>query len=69
MTMSDEPISRRPRAGAGLSAWEAIQLAAINDLPLSHFGLSDTPENRKTVDDLKTEYEDMRSRGIIIDIV
>lgn len=66
--MADEKISQQPKAGAGLSAWEAIQLAASLDLPLSHFGLADTPENRKTVDDLKTKYEDMRSRGVGIDI-
>lgn len=66
--MAEEKIAQQPKAGAGLSAWEAIQLAASLDLPLSHFGLADTPENRKTVDDLKTKYDDMRSRGIGIDI-
>lgn len=65
--MSDK-IADRPRAGAGLSAWEAIQLCAINQLPLSHYGLSDTPENRKTVDKLRDEYEDMERRGLIIEI-
>jgi len=65
--MSDK-IADRPRAGAGLSAWEAIQLCAINQLPLSHYGLSDTPENRKTVDKLRDEYDDMERRGLIIEI-
>jgi len=66
--MSDDKISDRPKAGAGLTAWEAIQLCALNDLPLSHYGLSDTPENRKTVDKLRDEYEAMRQRGAIIEI-
>lgn len=66
--MADEKIAQQPKAGAGLSAWEAIQLAASLDLPLSHFGLADTPDNRKTVDDLKTEYDGMKRRGVGIDI-
>ena len=65
--MSDK-IADRPKAGAGLSAWEAIQLCAVNQLPLSHYGLSDTPENRRTVDKLRDEYDEMERRGLIIEI-
>jgi len=65
--MSDK-IADRPKAGAGLSAWEAMQLCAVNQLPLSHYGLSDTPENRRTVDKLRDEYDEMERRGLIIEI-
>jgi len=66
--MSDDRISDRPRAGAGLNAFEALQLAACLDQPLSHYGLADTPENRKMLDKLKDIYADMRSHGYGIDI-
>jgi len=66
--MDENRISDRPKAGAGLSAWEAMQLAALLGLPLSHFGLSETPENRKTLDKLRAEYEEIERRGMAIDI-
>lgn len=56
----------RMKAGRGYSAWEAMQLAAILDLPLTHVGLTDTPENRKTLDDLKNDIATRSAQGAII---
>jgi len=66
--MGAKRIADRARAGAGLNAFEALQLAASLDQSLSHYGLADTPENRRMLDKLKDEYAEMRRQGIGIQI-
>lgn len=66
--MSKNKISESPKAGAGLSAYEALQMSAILDLPLTHFGLTDNPNNRKALDELRDEIAEMRENGIVADL-
>jgi hypothetical protein len=65
----ENDILDRTKAGKGLNPWEAIQLSAALDLPLSTFGLKDTPDNRKKLTDLKEEFDAADKIGAIIDIV
>jgi hypothetical protein len=68
--MNDEDtLLNRAKANRGLNPWEAMQLAATLDLPLSEFGLKDTPDNRKKFEQLKDELAVADKIGAIVDIV
>ena len=59
----------RGKANRGLNSWEAMQMAVALDLPLSEFGLKDTPDNRKKFEQLKDELAVADKIGAIVDIV
>lgn len=66
---NEDNLLNRTKAGRGMNSWEAIQLSAALDLPLSTFGLKETPDNRNKLTDLKEEFEAADKIGAIIDIV
>jgi len=69
VNQEQDQVLKRTKAGRGLNAWEAIQMAAVMDLPLSDFGLKDTPENRKKLDQLKDDIKQAEKIGAIVDVV